>query len=107
MNSSITEKHILSLLENYVTNKKTIEALQRVIERAPRASYNEMIEKMAFARTDSPGTAPGYISDKTAYIALHYQQQTAKPTRTRLPILWNSFWNWKTSADGWISLSPF
>lgn len=76
MHSSTTEKHILALLENYITNKKTIEALYRAKENAPGVCYDEMIEKMAFALPDNLGVSPGYVSDRTSYIALNYGWKT-------------------------------
>ena len=51
------------------------------MERTPGITYDEMIENMAFAHMDGIGAAPGYISDKTAYIALHYRQKAADVNR--------------------------
>ena len=67
----------LPLLENYRNDTQTIESLRYALDHAARISPEETISAMNFAHSDSIGNVTGHISDKTAYIALHYQQETA------------------------------
>lgn len=66
----------LSLLENYREDTQVIESLRYALNHA-HVSSEETINAMNFAHSEGIGTATGHISDKTAYIALHYQQETA------------------------------
>ena len=76
MDSTSKQVNPIELLENYRSDTQTIAILQHALESVPRASANEVIESMNFAHGEGIGTVTGRISDKTAYIAFHYQQKT-------------------------------
>ena len=65
----------LPLLENYRNDTQTIESLRYALNHAAHVSPDDMIDAINFAHTEGIGTVTGHISDKTAYIALHYQQE--------------------------------
>ena len=51
--------------------------MRYALDHAARVSPEEMINAMNFAHSEGIGTVIGHVSDKTAYIALHYQQEIA------------------------------
>lgn len=76
MNSAEYRVKILGLLENYQQDTATISLLNMALNRAPRVSAEEVIGSMNFAHGDGIGAATGHISDRTAFIAMHYLGKT-------------------------------
>lgn len=76
MNSTEYRVKILGLLENYQEDTATISLLKMALNRAPRVSTEDVIGSMNFAHGDGIGTVTGHISDRTAYIAMHYMGKT-------------------------------
>lgn len=70
-----SEVKVRLLLDNYQSDTQTIEVLRDALNRVPCVSAEDMINSMFFAHGEGPGGAIGHISDKTAYIALHYQKK--------------------------------
>lgn len=66
--------HIIRLLETYQERERKIALLHYELEHPALISPNEMLNGMSFGHGDGPNT-PRYISDKTMYIALNYQEQ--------------------------------
>lgn len=69
--------HIIRLLETYQERERKIALLHYELEHPAHVSPNEMLNGMSFGHGDGPHS-PGYISDKTMYIALNYQEQADK-----------------------------
>lgn len=72
-----TSKHAnpIELLENYRSDTRKMAVLSYEIEHSPYVSPEEIISSMNFVHGDGLGVMTGYISDKTAQIALHYQDK--------------------------------
>lgn len=75
MNGNV-RAHVLDLLESWPERKRNIVLLHYELDHAAQTSKNEMIEAMALSHGDDSGGSKGYISDKTLYIALNYQNKT-------------------------------
>ena len=75
MNSTNRKANPVELLENYRSDTQTIAILRRALNDRPHASAEEIISTMNFGHCDAIGSATNHISDKTAYIALHYEQK--------------------------------
>ena len=69
--------HIIRLLETYQERERKIALLHYELEHPSHISPNEMLNGMSFGHGEGPHS-PGYISDKTMYIALNYQEQADK-----------------------------
>ena len=70
-----TKAYVVDLLESYRRRSKQIELLHYELSHPTGISENEMIGALALAHGEGSSTG-GHISDKTLYIALHYQQRT-------------------------------
>ncbi len=78
MNEAIKAR-VISLLEKYPENIRKIAQLRYELEHPSKVSPSEVIETMALGHKDGDGISPtGYVSDKTRYIALNYQEEVAK-----------------------------
>lgn len=77
MNTNLSDT-VITLLENYQKDTQTIEVLRRAISSAPRASALDIIDSMNFSHGDGTGSMPHHISDRTAFIAMHYQERMKK-----------------------------
>lgn len=67
---------VLELLEHYPDIKRQIEQLHYECAHQNQISQTEVIESMSFGGGMGVGIPAGYISDKTMYIALNYQDKT-------------------------------
>lgn len=67
--------HILALLKNYRKDSNTIKVYRFELSTFAHVTGDEVIEAMNFASGDGVGGVNGHISDKTAYIAMHYSQK--------------------------------
>lgn len=77
MNESI-KAQVLKMLENYPMNIRRIGQLRYELEHPALVSPAEIMEAMTFAKGTGEGSRPvGYVSDKTLYIAMNYQETAA------------------------------
>ncbi len=77
--SEDAKKCVLHLLEEYRTNIRKIAQLRYELEHPTLVSPAEMMEAMTFAKGIGEGSRPtGYVSDKTLYIAMNYQDTAAR-----------------------------
>ena len=74
-NNVETKTYVVELLESYQKRSKQIELLHYELSHPTDISENEMIGALALAHGNGGGSG-GYISDKTLYIAMNYQQRT-------------------------------
>lgn len=68
----------LPLLVNYQKDSRNLAILEFEYDHfseLTEAQHNEVISAMTFAHEDRLGVAAGRISDKTAFIALHYRAE--------------------------------
>ena len=65
-------------LEDYLIMEREMAVLQFELEHPALVSEEEMQEAINYAKGDGLGGTKGYISDKTMYIALNYQQMTER-----------------------------
>lgn len=79
-NSMETESRdrIVQLLETYHVRERKIALLHYELEHPAHISPNEMLNGMSFGHGEGSVQNPGYISDKTMYIALNYQEQAER-----------------------------
>lgn len=76
--SGDAKKCVQHLLEEYHKNIRKIAQLRYELEHPNLVSPAEMMEAMNFAKGTGEGSRPvGYISDKTLYIAMNYQEAAA------------------------------
>lgn len=68
----------MTILTKYSETQRRIEMLRYEMAHPTDVSAEEMIEALAFGHGNHSGTAPGYISNKTLYIALNYQDKMQK-----------------------------
>lgn len=89
----------LPLLENYRKDTQTIESLRYALDHAVRVSPGEMINAMNFAHSEGIGIVTGHVSDKTAYIAMHYQQKTATANKETTGNLAANLWRMEQERE--------
>lgn len=71
--------YVIAQLKDYRENARKIAQLRYELEHPSKVSPSEVIEAMALGHKEGEGIpATGYISDKTRYIALNYQEEVAK-----------------------------
>ncbi len=73
-----TKADVIVLLKGYLDRERKIAVLHYELAHLPKATSDEIIEAMAFGHGDGEGRPSGYISDKTLYIALNYQEKIEK-----------------------------
>ena len=71
-------EHVVRLLETYHVRERKIALLHYELEHPAQISPNEMLNGMSLGHGDGSVRSPGYISDKTMYIALNYQEQAER-----------------------------
>ena len=77
-------KNIIKMLEDYQKSKQQIALLRYEIAHPQEISHREMMESMIFARGEGNARMPqGYVSDKTYYIAMNYQDKADALNRER------------------------
>ncbi len=70
---------VIKMLESYPINIRKIAQLRYELEHPALVSPAEMMEAMTFAKGTGEGSRPtGYVSDKTLYIAMNYQDTAAR-----------------------------
>ncbi len=68
--------HVTHLLESYPERERQIALPHYEMQHTARISPEEMIDGMSLGHSDSMGgSGRGYISNKTMYIALNYQER--------------------------------
>lgn len=76
MKSTVTE-----LLETYGERARKIALLRYELQRLAGVSADEVIDSMSYGHNDGISSGKGYVSNKTLYIALNYQEQVEKLNR--------------------------
>ncbi len=77
--SADAKKCVLHLLEEYRMNIRKIAQLRYELEHPALVSPAEIMEAMTFAKGTGEGSRPtGYVSDKTLYIAMNYQDTASR-----------------------------
>ncbi len=77
MNTTIREQ-VIEILERYPEQKRKIALLHYELAHPQQITSNELIGSLNFAHGDgSMPSTPGRVSNKTMYIAMTYQEQTA------------------------------
>lgn len=71
-------ERIIQLLETYHVRERKIALLHYELEHPAQISPNEMLNGMSFGHGDGSVRSPGYISDKTMYIALNYHDRAER-----------------------------
>ena len=66
-------KQVETLLRSYPELLRKVELLRYELNHSAAISPQEMMEAMAFAKSDGMGHGTGGISNKTLYIAMSYQ----------------------------------
>lgn len=66
-------KQVEALLRSYPELLRKVELLRYELNHSAAISPQEMMEAMAFAKSDGMGHGAGGISNKTLYIAMSYQ----------------------------------
>ncbi len=66
---------VISLLESYHKRMDRIALLHYELEHPANVSPDEMIDAMSFGHADGDIRSKGYISNKTLYIAMNYQER--------------------------------
>lgn len=70
--------YVIGLLQSYHKRSKQIELLHYELAHPVHISEDEMIDSLSLSRSDNGGNHSGYVSDKTLYIALNYQDRAKK-----------------------------
>lgn len=70
-----TRTMVMTILTQYRETQRRIEVLRYEMAHPSDISAEDMIEALAFGHGEHYGSAPGYISDKTLYIALNYRDK--------------------------------
>lgn len=94
-------------LEDYLTMEREMAVLQFELEHPALVSEEEMQEAMNYAKGDGLGRSEGHISDKTMYIALNYQQMTARVNKENMTGISSRLLNLKqevTRLEYYVSL---
>lgn len=73
MNKNVKDQ-VIELIKNYPDIKRKIALLRYELEHLQKVSPDEVLESMAFARSESDGHSSGSISDKTLHIAANYRE---------------------------------
>lgn len=93
MNSTNNKEAMpLLLLENYQEDTRKIEILRFEIKVSSDISDEEIITAMNYEHGDGVGGITGHISDKTAYIALHYRQKAETLSKESTSKLASKLW---------------
>lgn len=74
MNDAIRKK-VLEILQHFHATERRIALLRYEMEHPAHLSPEDMIEAMALRHGLGSGTPTNQISDKTMYIAMHYQEE--------------------------------
>lgn len=72
-----TKEYVIGLLEGYTDSARKIALLRYELEHPALITPDEMIDALSFAKGTGEGHAAGHISNKTMYIAMNYQNETA------------------------------
>lgn len=103
------ETRILALLQDYTNKARKLAVYRYELEHTASISPDEVIGSMNFYHSDGIGTITGHISDKTAYIALHYQEKAEALTEEAARKLAARLWDLEQELDRlhfYVSLLP-
>lgn len=77
MNTEL-KSYVICLLETYRSDARKRDLLRFELAHSRDITDTEVLETMALAKGDSVGPSGGYISDKTFYIAVNYQEKAER-----------------------------
>lgn len=97
--SDVIQKQVLALLEEYPDTIRKIAIYRYELEHTAGVTPDEVISSMNFAHSDGTGTITGHISNKTAYIAMHYQEKAAALTEEATGNLSVRLWDMEQKLD--------
>ena len=73
MGTEDAKERVVQKLYEYPKIKQRIKILRFELMNHKTVSADDMLETMCFAKGDGTGHNPGYVSNKTLYIAMNYQ----------------------------------
>lgn len=103
------EVSVLTLLEEYMNNVRKIAVYRYELEHMASVTPDEVIGSMNFTHSDGIGTVTGHISNKTAYIAMHYHEKTEALMEEATGKLAARLWDMEQARDRlhfYVSLMP-
>ena len=107
--SNTTQARVMALLETYPDNIRKIAVYRYELEHMASVTPDEVIGSMNFTHSDGIGTVTGHISNKTAYIALHYQEKAKALAEESTGKLASRLWDLEQELDRlhfYVSLLP-
>lgn len=107
--SNTNELRVLTLLEEYPSKVRRLAICRYEMEHTARVTPDEVIGSMNFAHGDGIGSTTGHISNKTAYIALHYQEKADALAAESTGKLAARLWDMEQELDRlhfYVSLLP-
>lgn len=108
MSDSI-QAQVMALLEAYPDTIRKIAVYRYELEHMASVTPDEVIGSMNFTHSDGIGTVTGHISNKTAYIAMHYQEKANELTEDATGKLAAALWDMEQERDRlhfYVSLLP-
>ena len=76
--TSDMKKHVVHLLDTYHKRARQIAVLRYELSAPVKITEEEMIDTLQFAHQEGSGRSEGYVSNKTPYIALNYQEKAGR-----------------------------
>lgn len=76
--TSDMKKHVVHLLDTYHKRARQIAVLRYELSAPVKITEEEMIDTLQFAHQEGSGRPEGYVSNKTPYIALNYQEKAGR-----------------------------
>ena len=107
--NDVIQKQVLALLEEYPDTIRKIAIYRYELEHMANVTPDEVIGAMNFTHSDGIGMVTGHISNKTAYIALHYQEKAEALTEETTGKLAARLWDLEQELDRlhfYVSLLP-
>ena len=107
--SNTIQAQVMALLEAYPDTVRKIAVYRYELEHMASVTPNEVIGSMNFTHSDGIGAVTGHISNKTAYIAMHYQEKAAALTEEATGDLAVRLWDMEQKLDRlhfYVSLMP-
>lgn len=107
--SNTTQAQVMALLESYLDTIRKIAVYRYELEHLACVTPDEVIGSMNFTHNDGIGSVTGHISNKTAYIAMHYQEKANELTEDATGKLAAVLWDMEQERDRlhfYVSLLP-
>ncbi len=107
--SDTIQARVMALLEGYPDTMRKIGVYRYELEYTASVTPDEVIGSMNFTHSDGIGTVTGHISNKTAYIAMHYHEKAEALTEEATGKLAARLWDMEQERDRlhfYVSLLP-